>query len=419
MQRRRSFRSPILGRLTWAWLCAFGLIAGLGGIFLYATTTDDGAGRIALPVEQLEHFARNAVTPQANETPEDNNNNNGLRLSAPGLRDGSPGIASAESGEDTSDSLDYLDEAQTPLDILADDTETDVIITIDGKQQNESHVGADQPMAAQRKAPIPDPYPELLRNTPLGKVPRIAPDGRKALTAYARTYKGDYSKPQIAIIVGGLGLNRALTEQAIDELPPEISLAFAPYAKDLDFWTKKARTAGHEILIELPMEGHSGNQDALGGAALLSTRTEQENRQRLDWLLSRFGGYFAATNYMGSKFSTSDAALTPVLLQLRQAGIGYIDDTGAATRAGAAAGASFTTIDKIVSAAPDDSGRRTVKRELRKLENIAQNEGAAIGKTYAYAATLDEIALWAAGLDERGLSIAPASAILRARTATR
>ena len=80
--------------------------------------------------------------------------------------------------------------------------------------------------------------------------------------------------------------------------------------------------------------------------------TDRQNLQRLDWLLSRFGGYFAATNYMGSKFSANEAALTPVLRKLREAGVGYIDDTGAASRAGAAAGATLTTIDKIISAAP-------------------------------------------------------------------
>ncbi len=420
MHRRRQFRRPILGRLTWAWLSAFGVIASLAGVFLYATLTDDGAGRIALPVEQLEQFARAAVAPQVNEAP-DKNAAAGLRLSPPHLREGEaargPEGFGGDHGEDADDALAYMDEALP--DIAGNDPVTDVIITIDGKQQGDAPRDAGAATNAPRRTPIPDPDPDLLRATPLGKVPRIAPDGRKALNAYARPFRGDYSKPRIAIIVGGLGLNIALTERAIDELPPEISLSFAPYAKDLDFWTKKARDAGHEILIELPMEGYGENQQALGGAALLSTRTEQENLQRLDWLLSRFGGYFAATNYMGSKFSTNEAALTPILRKLHEAGVGYIDDTGAAFKAGAASGAALTMIDKIISAAPDDSGRRTVRRELTRLEQIAKAEGAAIGKTYAYAATLDEIAAWAAKLEDKSLSAAPVSAILQARTASR
>ena len=127
---------------------------------------------------------------------------------------------------------------------------------------------------------------------------------------------GGDGSPTVSLIVGGLGLNKALTERAIDDLPAEISLAFAPYAKDLDFWTEKARNAGHEVLIELPMENYSGDPTALGAAGLLTSRTPAENLQRLDWLMSRFGGYFAATNYQGGKFAANDEAMAPILARL-------------------------------------------------------------------------------------------------------
>ena len=48
----------ILGRLTWAWLAAAVSCVAVGGVFINAWLNDDGAGRIALPVEKLEHLAR-------------------------------------------------------------------------------------------------------------------------------------------------------------------------------------------------------------------------------------------------------------------------------------------------------------------------------------------------------------------------
>jgi len=239
------------------------------------------------------------------------------------------------------------------------------------------------------------------------------------MTSYARPFTNPDNLPRIAIIVGGLGLNPALTERAIDELPPEISLAFAPYAKELSFWTEKARRSGHEVLIELPMESYGGNQQALGAAALLSTRSAQENLQRLDWLLARFGGYFAATNYMGGKFSADENALLPILQKLRDAGVAYIDDTGAARLAGEQTAVSWTTVNRMIPPAPDESRRRAVRRELKALEKIAQRDGAALGKTYVYAATLDEIIQWSNGLNENGFIAAPASSVLQARTSSR
>ena len=416
--RRRPFGRLILGRLTWAWLTAGVACVIVGVVFINAWINDDGAGRIALPVEQLENFARGGAADEEDA----GKDANGLRLSAPNLRDGETEAAdpydrfAADAyGAETSDLLDD-DEALEPAPSFS---ESDIVITIAGERQKVSQENTNDSEPKRRARPIPDPAPELLRATPLGKVPRVASDGRKAINVYAHAFAGNSSNPKIALIVGGLGLNPTLTERAIDELPASVSLSFAPYAKDLEFWTKKARDAGHEILIELPMEGYGGNQAALGAAALLSSRSSEENLQRLDWLLSRFGGYFAATNYMGAKFSTDDAALSPVLKKLREAGIGYIDSTGAASRAQGANGLPIAIVDETIHAANDESGRRTVKRELARLEQLARRNGVAIGKTYAYAGTLEEIIAWADGLEEKKLSSAPASSILRKQAATR
>ncbi|MCK5749190.1 MAG: divergent polysaccharide deacetylase family protein, partial [Oricola sp.] len=136
-----------------------------------------------------------------------------------------------------------------------------------------------------------------------------------------------------------------------------------------------------------------------------------------DWLMARFGGYFAATNYMGSKFSADADALAPVLEKLRAAGVGYIDDTGAAGRAGG--GLAMATVSRMIPAAADEAGLRAVKRELAQLEQIAERDGVALGKTYAYAATIDEIAHWARTLEDKGFEAAPASSLLRTAAASR
>ena len=405
-----------------AWLGAFSLLAGLAGVFAISAFSKSGPGRVALPIEGLELFAR-APEPSPH-TPEEerlSNPSHGVRLAAPNLRDGNPAggpATDAIEGVETNDILLYPEE----FDIAGVEDEfaaDEIVITIDGQPQGATPISNASLALAPTRIAIPDPDPALLRSTPLGQIPKIAPDGRKALSAYARPFNNPEGSPRIAIVVGGLGLNPALTERAIDELPPEVSLAFAPYAKDLEFWTRKARRAGHEVLIELPMEGYGGDQRALGAAGLLSSRSAEENLQRLDWLLSRFGGYFAATNYMGAKFSTDASALAPVLNKLNEAGIAYIDDTGAARASGAGTAAAFTTVNRMIPPSPDDSGRRAVRRELQALEKIAERDGAALGKTYAYAATLDEIIGWAAQAEEKGFVAAPASSVLQARAATR
>lgn len=420
MPHRKRFRLPVISRLTWAWLSASAVLTTLGGVFLYAALSQEGAGRIALPVDDMEYTARLAKNDATESKERPETPPEGLRLAAPGLRDESAagGPALDIDGEEARDMLVYPDDYDSFASGGEELAPEDFVITIDGQPQSATPVITAALNPVPYAKPIPDPTPALLRTTPLGKVPRIGADGRTALHVYAKPFDGDRAKSKVALIVGGLGLNNALTERAIDELPPEISLSFAPYAKDLEYWTNKARRAGHEILIELPMEGYGPNQDALGAAALLSTRSAQENLQRLDWLMSRFGGYFAATNYMGAKFSTQDAAIAPILAKLSEAGVGYIDDTGAAPRA-APPSAAIATVNRMIPPAPNDQGRRAVRRELKALEQHALSNGAALGKTYAYAATLDEIIAWANALDDKDIVAAPASTLLHSRIATR
>ena len=58
----------------------------------------------------------------------------------------------------------------------------------------------------------------------------------------------------MALVIGGLGLNAKSTRQAIEQLPPEVTLSFVPYADGLQGWIDLARANGHEVLLEAPME---------------------------------------------------------------------------------------------------------------------------------------------------------------------
>ncbi|WP_425410621.1 divergent polysaccharide deacetylase family protein [Hyphococcus sp.] len=408
---------PVISRLSLAWLGALGAVALTAGGFYRASVSETGFGRIALPVDQIEMLARAAPPPREE------------RLQPPPLavEDGSQDAAeeagsvefALADGAETQDRLTliYPDEDEFfTVEEEEDNTGGDVIIRIPGQ----SDPAAPARAASLRQArPIPDPDPAMLQTTSLGRIPRVAPDGRKAVQYYAKPFEGARNTPRLAVIVGGLGLNAAITERAIDDLPPEVSLSFAPYAKNLEFWTQKARRAGHEVLIELPMEGYGANPKALGAAALLSDRTPQENLQRLDWLMSRFGGYVAATNYMGAKFTADEAAVSPVLQKLNDAGVGYVDDTGAAARAGAQLGLPMASVSRMIPAAADANAVAEVQRELAALEQTALRDGFAIGKTYAYAATIDEIAAWARTLENKEIAHAPVSALLRSRAAIR
>ncbi len=276
---------------------------------------------------------------------------------------------------------------------------------------------ADAP--ARRYAPSPlvrAPIAALTRQSPYGPLPTVAPDGRRPLQAYARPFTAN-GKPRIALVVGGLGLDPLATRAAIEELPPEVTLSFIPYAPDLQSWVNRARAQGHEVILELPMESFDARADT-GPLVLSATGSREDNSRRLGQLLSRASGYFAVANYAGARLAAQGATLSDVIADLDQKGLALVHD-GATARpafelAARAAGLPFVAFDRII-----DQQRRpdAIDAQLLALETLALKTGSALGGANGVADTIAQTAAWAETLTLKGYQLAPASAVLRERSA--
>jgi len=263
--------------------------------------------------------------------------------------------------------------------------------------------------ASSTAAPLAQaPLPGLLAPGPGGQLPVIASDGRTAAQAYARPFVAD-GRPKIALVIGGLGLNAKATRQAIDDLPADVTLSFVPYADGLQGWIDLARAAGHEVLLETPMEPTDYPANDPGPYTLMADGAPGETVRRLDWLLSRATGYFGVTNYLGSKFTASPPAMSTFAAALRARGLAFVDDGSAARFGGDIPRASANLIvDQQLAAG-------AVEQQLAALEAQATRAGKALGSGFAYPVTLEEAARWASTLSSRGYQLAPASAVMALR----
>ncbi len=260
------------------------------------------------------------------------------------------------------------------------------------------------------------PIGALTAKGPLGPLPVIGPDGTTPFDAYKRPYLGDASIPRVAVIVGGLGFNAAVTQAAIEQLPPEVTLSFVPYAERLQSWIDSARAHGHEVMIELPMESFDPTTDT-GPQTLLAAGAAKDNVGKLENLMSRAAGYFAVSNYQGAKFAQSSQASAPVAQALKSRGLVFVSN-GIGQRAAFAAeaqkaGLAFTAADRVLDAQRE---AEAISDQLDALEEMAKSGGAALGAGFAYPVTVDRIKFWASDLESRGVALAPASAILERRT---
>src|SRR5262249_15250871 len=152
----------------------------------------------------------------------------------------------------------------------------------------------------------------LVEKADAGNVPKIGPDGTKAWKYYAKPFERKGNMPFIAVIVSGLGEAKTVTENAM-KLPENVTLSFSPYAKNIDTWTTAARTTGHEIMLDLPLEPANYPAVDPGPYGILSGKPPEENDMRLQWIMARTQGYIGFLTPQNENFSSNGEAFKALL----------------------------------------------------------------------------------------------------------
>lgn len=388
--------SPIRD-IPWGALALAGMAVLAGSLVAFMIVTDDGSGGQPRVIAQIER-----VAPQRRINVPD-------RPAAP-ARD-----------EDVTASIAQLQRA------TGQQIETDSGVKVVRRG------GGDAPGAMIIRVPdevgvrlTPAPDKRLVAKGPYGPLPRIGVDGSRPSEIYARPLllpaRMTAAAPRIAIVVGGMGLSQTATEGAVDKLPAAVTLAFAPYGTALEQQVAQARNAGHEILLQVPMEGFDQGKEAGGPRVLLANATPEKTLDTLQWHMSRFQGFVGLTNFLGGRFTTSQAALSPLMREVADRGLVYFDDGSspqslAPTVAGAA-GVPAARADIVL----DMSQRpESIEASLQTLESIAREKGSAIAMASALPQTVERIARFAQSLEARGIALVPLTSIIvpPARTSSR
>ncbi|MGX9964624.1 divergent polysaccharide deacetylase family protein [Roseomonas sp. F4] len=270
---------------------------------------------------------------------------------------------------------------------------------------------------AQPDPQIPPPDPELLERGRHGPLPKLGPENRTSIRAYARPFDREDRRPRIGLIIGNVGLFAQHSEEAIRRLPGAVTLAFSPYALRPEPLLDRARARGMEVLVALPLEPAGFGQDAdPGDRALLTGLSVEDNLDRLDWALSRIQGQVGAIGALGrlrgERFAANAELLGTIQAALTNRGLLYIDPRPGAPTPARAFG---RTVDLVLDDPSETRGE--VERRLVELEALAKRNNAALGllgnPTPFFTAA---ILAWAAGLEERGAVLAPVTVMLRRPT---
>lgn len=252
----------------------------------------------------------------------------------------------------------------------------------------------------------------LMEQTDAGPLPRIGPDGREPWQAYARPFDDYSTKPRIALVLTGLGLSNVVTRTAIETLPPEVTLSFSIYGNDLEGWIDQARGAGHEVMLMVPMEPYDYPENDPGPDTLRVDVEPADMLATLRHILSRGTRYVGVTNDMGSKFTSSESAMSPFLEEIKQRGLLFLDARTSQYSVAARLAREMRVPRAVNNRYIDnDLNEDEILDRLEELENIARTYGAAAGVGRPYPVTIRTLVKWTGELEARGFILAPLTAV--------
>ncbi len=259
---------------------------------------------------------------------------------------------------------------------------------------------------------LPAPDPGLVENSPDGPLPVIGKDGRQAWQAYARPFNRNDKRPRLALVITNLGLDRKLSQSAMDRLPGAVTLAFSPYATDVKEEMLQARSLGHETLMGLPMEPLDYPRDDPGPLTLLASLSANQNIERLDKVMGKASGYVGLMAVRGGRFASVKTALLPILESLKQRGLMFVDDKppdqSLAAPLASQMNLPWAAATRFIDIGADPAA---IDQALAGLEAAAQRTGTALGVAVLSPAAIDHSATWVGTLAAKGFALAPVSAI--------
>ena len=255
-------------------------------------------------------------------------------------------------------------------------------------------------------------YPHVSEDTEKGPLPIIAKDGRQPWIEYSRNFKHSDRKPRVAIIINNLGLSATYTEQILKLMPKNITLSFSHISPKLKKWVREARQKGFEVLIDLPMEPDGFPRNDPGRSTLLTSLSEVENLNRLEYVMVQSGGYVGLLSTHGSKFTLNSELLLPILKAIKDRGLLFVDSRTTSQSLGPELSSDIQLprafnnvfIDKIPS-----QGHITTK--LRELERIVMDKKFAVAIARPLPISMEILSEWASSLKKKGIALAPITAI--------
>lgn len=218
---------------------------------------------------------------------------------------------------------------------------------------------------------------------------------------------------KVAIVIDDLGEYPALTQEVID-LPAPVTLAFLPYPSGVREMAEKARQAGHEIMVHMPMEATRAELDT-GSYVLRSDMDPEEFSATLLENLQAIDGYVGINNHMGSGLTQDRNAMDSVMSELAEQGLLFLDSRTIHTSVAGEVARNYNipTIERDVFI-DHETTPEAIQAALDLIQRIATEHGSVVAIGHPKRETLDALKAWIPSLEAKNIVLVPISAVASA-----
>ncbi len=256
------------------------------------------------------------------------------------------------------------------------------------------------------------PIPGLYESSDFGLLPQIrAKDGLTSFNAYKRPFTIRADQPLLSFVITNTGLSKSKIYSLIENLPPEITFAFSPYATDLKQIIDQARAGGHESWLSLPLETQEYPRKDPGPLTLLKSVSEQQNQDRFNKILSSANGYVGFVTNKDHAFDAEATKTSPVLNQVFTRGLTIFDTSLSSPHFNKILASKYDAPYGIADIwLDDDLTPIGLNRQIRKMIELGKAKGKLVVMLNDYPTSINTLEKFLSSAAAKDFQLAPLSA---------
>ncbi len=229
-----------------------------------------------------------------------------------------------------------------------------------------------------------------------------------SLGVFANSF--DDTQPRMVVVIDDLG-NNLQQGQASLALPGPVTYAFLPHTRYSEALVQQAHSLGKEVMLHAPME--NTHQLKLGPGALTESLSETEFKRVLNESLQSIPYAVGINNHMGSLLTQQALPMQWVMDIVAEKGIFFLDSrtTAKSVAWDVAKKRNIPVLQRDVFLDHEQTPE-FLQQQFFRAVHIARKYGSVIVIGHPYAVTTSFLEEAIPALDEAGIQLVSASALL-------